>query len=125
MKRCIYFHEKKKKKKIEKNVNYTEMEFILSLYRYVLTYIEISMSSREFEVVYNFLTLPRKISKYCIIPRALISSNKHCARILCICNYTTRSIIHFFFIHYSFTPLLRCHQRYLHYFPKKINKIFS
>lgn len=29
--------------------------------------IEISMFSREFKVVYNFLTLPRKISKYCII----------------------------------------------------------
>lgn len=54
------------RKRIEKNLNYTEMEFILSIYLYVFTYIEISMSSREFEDVCNFLTLPRKISKYCI-----------------------------------------------------------
>lgn len=73
--------------------------------------IEISMFSREFKVVYNFLTLPRKISKYCIISSNLsFNLFKQTLYTLRITYVITLFDQLFIFSFIPSLPLLSCHE---------------
>lgn len=73
--------------------------------------IEISMFSREFKVVYNFLTLPRKISKYCIISSNLsFNLFKQTLYTLRITYVITLFDQLFIFSLIPSLPLLSCHE---------------